>query len=111
MSMKVTIKDNFPQYLVRSIAQSQVAVRNMANDVVRLSKMQVPLDTGRLQSTGRYTGGGNHYIVSYSTPYARRWHFENANFKHGRKTHYLSDPAKMVGTVAATYFRAARALR
>ena len=108
--MKVTVTDRFPQYQVRAIAQSQLAVRAMANDIIRLSKMQVPLDTGRLQSTGKYTGSGNHYVVSYATPYARRWHFEPANFKHGRKTHYLSDPAAMVGRQAATYFRSARAL-
>lgn len=108
MSVSVKVINRIPQYQQKSKVAARLALRNMANDVIRLSKMQVPLDTGRLQSTGKFVGvSPDHITISYATPYARRWHFENANFKHGRKSHYLSDPAKLVSSKAAEYFRGA----
>lgn len=108
--MSARVKNRFPMYQAKAIARSQLTLRAMANDIVRLSKMQVPIDTGRLQSSGHYTGGGKSYTISYATPYARRWHFEDANFQRGRKSHYLSDPAELIGRGAAAYFKASRAL-
>lgn len=100
----VTIKDSFPEYTARSIAKGRVAIRRMAADIHNLSKTQVPYESGALSKSGQLRQEGSNYIVSYATAYSRRWHFERANFRHGRKDHYLSDPAKMVAAVGASYF-------
>lgn len=105
--LSVTVKDSFPEYTARSIAKSKVALRRMAADIHNLSKTQVPYRTGALSKSGQLRQEGNNYIISYATPYSRRWHFERANFRHGRKDHYLSDPAKLVAGSAMTYFNGA----
>lgn len=56
------------------------------------SRKQVPLDTGALSRSGMVSIDGLAATVSYDTPYAVRWHEEQANFQHGRKNKYLEDP-------------------
>lgn len=106
--MNVTVIDRFPQYRAKSLAASQVSMRRMAADIMRLSKVQVPYDTGRLSKSQELRQNGtNSWTISYRTPYARRWHFERARFQHGRKNRYLSDPTITVGRSATTYFQGA----
>lgn len=107
MAVSVKVIDNFIPYGVRSIAAATIATRRMAADIHNLSKTQVPYDTGALSKSGQLRQQGSNFIISYSTPYSRRWHFESANFKHGRKRFYLSDPAKMVAAQAPSYYRGA----
>ena len=57
------------------------------------SRQQVPLDSGELMESGTVESDGESVSVSYNTPYAIRWHEEQANFQHGRKNKYLEDPA------------------
>lgn len=75
------------------------AIQDIANEVLRLSQMEVPHDTGFLQSTGHKEDTGTdeepEAIVGYNTVYAARLH-ENPqyNFQGGRKGKYLEDPIK-----------------
>lgn len=62
--------------------------------LARHSKEQVPLDSGALKSSCEVdvSPDGMQGTVSYDTPYACRWHEEDANFQRGRKKKYLEDP-------------------
>lgn len=82
------------------------ALNNIADELLRLSNSQVPLDTGRLSSSGKVQDGKNEkeVIVGYHTKYAARLH-ENPqyNFRNGRKGKYLEDPLKQNMTKWARY--------
>lgn len=67
-------------------------VRACANMLLEESRKQVPLDTGALSRSGMVDSDGLAATVSYDTPYAVRWHEEQANFQRGRKNKYLEDP-------------------
>lgn len=69
----------------------------VADEILRLSALQVPLDTGALQNSGRVDLYPTHrYVeVGYHTPYASRLHeHPEYNFQNGRKGKYLEDPIK-----------------
>ena len=68
------------------------AVRAGANYILDESRKQVPIDTGALSRSGSVDVDGNIAVISYDTPYAVRWHEEQANFQRGRKNKYLEDP-------------------
>jgi hypothetical protein len=74
----------------------QRPIREVALEIVRLSGFEVPLDTGRLQSTGHTEDtSGTAVLVGYNTPYAARLHeHPEYNFQRGRKGKYLEDPIK-----------------
>ena len=67
--------------------------------LARHSKEQVPLDTGMLKASCEVdvSADGKQGTVSYDTPYACRWHEEQANFQRGRKNKYLEDPLNDAG--------------
>lgn len=96
---KVTIVDKSDQFIAANRTMLDREFGIAAAEIERLSKMQVPQDTGRLQSTGYHERVAEmKFRIRYNTPYARRWHFETppGGFQHGRKSHYLSDPAQTV---------------
>lgn len=96
---KVTLIDKSPQFIRENEAVIDREFGIAAIDIERLSKMQVPQETSRLQNTGYHERvGPMKYRLNYNTPYARRWHFETPpnGFKNGRKSHYLSDPATTI---------------
>lgn len=68
-----------------------------ANEILRISVREVPLDTGRLQNSGvvEDLSGEIGHIIAYDTAYAAKMH-ENPqfNFQNGRKGKYLEDPVK-----------------
>ena len=72
--------------------KAERAVRAAANYVLDESRKQVPIDTGALSRSGAVSSEGNIAAVSYDTPYAIRWHEQQANFQRGRKNKYLEDP-------------------
>lgn len=77
----------------RALAQSTPPGLYAAGQVVaRDSGQQVPIDTGALLRSQAVTVGDQSVTISYDTPYAIRWHEENANFQRGRKRKYLEDP-------------------
>lgn len=84
------------------------AIQDIANEALRLSQMEVPHDTGFLQSTGHKEDTGTdetpEAIVGYNTVYAARLH-ENPqyHFKNGRKGKYLEDPIKKNLSVFQNY--------
>ena len=72
------------------------AVVAVANELLRLSQLEVPHDEGTLQNSGHTERDGDDALVGYNTPYAARLH-ENPQyrFKKGRKGKYLEKPLKM----------------
>jgi len=71
-------------------------VKQIADEVLRLSQFEVPHDTGLLQNSGHVEPDGEiDQIVGYNKVYAARLH-ENPqyNFQKGRKGKYLEDPIK-----------------
>lgn len=72
---------------------SEQAARDAAQALLDESAKQVPHDTGALELSGTVDSEPGHATVSYDTPYAVRWHENNANFQRGRKMKYLEDPA------------------
>jgi len=73
--------------------------------VKSISQREVPLDEGSLMKScyimskisktkidGSISYGGGSGTGIPRIPYAVRWHFEDANFQHGRKNNYLKDP-------------------
>lgn len=98
---KVTITDNSGRFIDANAQAIDRVLGVAAIDIERLSKMQVPHDTGRLQNTGYHNKLDlMKYRISYNTPYARRWEFETppGGFKQGRKSRYLRDPAELVAS-------------
>lgn len=67
-------------------------IRDCANLLLEESRKQVPIDFGTLSRSGIVDSKGLQATVSYDTPYAARWHENDANFQHGRKKKYLEDP-------------------
>lgn len=70
----------------------EAGVRACANLLLDEARKQVPLDTGALSRSGMVDSDGLQATVSFDTPYAVRWHEEQANFQRGRKNKYLEDP-------------------
>jgi hypothetical protein len=69
----------------------------VAEELMRLSQLEVPHDTGMLQNSGevKYTVGELEAEVSYNRVYAARLHeHPEYNFQKGRKGKYLEDPMK-----------------
>lgn len=71
-------------------------VNAIADELLRLSQIEVPHDVGTLQNTGHVEPEEEGAIVGYNTVYAARLH-ENPQYKFqkGRKGKYLEDPLKM----------------
>jgi len=76
---------------------SKTALKKIANEVLRLSTMEVPHDTGALETSGHTESGSSEFerLVGYNKVYAARLH-ENPqySFQGGRKGKYLEDPIK-----------------
>lgn len=73
------------------------AVREACDDLLSVSRDEVPYDQGGLSNSGKVTvaGSGSEVegAVSYDTPYAARQHEEVGwNHQDGRKAKYLGDP-------------------
>jgi len=77
-----------------------------ANELLRLSLREVPIDTGHLQSTGKKSQKDLEATVSYNTPYAVKVH-EHPEYKfgNGRKGKYLEDPFKRNETLFVNLIR------
>ncbi|MCO7196897.1 minor capsid protein [Pseudonocardia sp. McavD-2-B] len=70
--------------------------------LLSVSRMEVPIEEGTLERSGRATVDQASYTaaVSYDTPYAVRQH-EELGYRHdsGRKAKYLEDPLNREGQV------------
>jgi len=80
----------------------KVAVMEMADTLLLLSREEVPLDTGRLSGSGFTKPVGNEGWVIYNTEYASYQHegmrrdgtHVVMHYQGGRKKKYLEDPMK-----------------
>lgn len=81
------------------------ALNVVADELLRLSQLEVPFDSGHLLQSGNTEPGNEEYLVGYNTPYAAKMH-ENPQFrfKNGRKGKYLEDPMKKNLSVFRNYF-------
>lgn len=88
--------DNIIKTVVTSVYDATVS---MMDEVEMESQAQVPHDTGTLQNSARREEKLNTFtvkqILSYNTPYAKKWEYKSANFQKGRKSRYLRDPLEV----------------
>lgn len=77
------------------LLQNRKALREIGNEILRLSTFEVPHDKGLLQASGHLEMGKEEALVGYNKVYAARLH-ENPQFRFqkGRKGKYLEDPIK-----------------
>lgn len=83
------------------------AVTDVAYEVLRLSALEVPLDTGMLLTSGSVqpSHDDKEKLVGYNKVYAGRLHeHPEYHFRNGRKGKYLEDPIKMNLRVFQSYF-------
>lgn len=74
-------------------ATKKLSLFDIANEILRLSQAEVPLDKGTLQNSGNVEDFGDYMIIGYHTPYAARLHeHPEYHFQRGRKGKYLEDP-------------------
>lgn len=70
-------------------------LKMVGDEILRLSSVEVPFDTGVLLGSGRVDAKGDQVEVGYHTRYAHRLHeHPEYNFRNGRKGKYLEDPIK-----------------
>lgn len=79
------------------------ALMEMADALLALARLEVPHDSGRLQTTGNAYWDGDSSAVAFDTDYASYVHegiradgtHRIRNYQKGRKKKYLEDPLKM----------------
>lgn len=78
--------DDFTQMLAKRGLQENGAVqRYIDSEVLRLCDPYVPRLSGDLIDSGEISTVIGSGVVEYNTPYARRWHYEPANFSGAPK--------------------------
>ena len=82
-------------FLQQSKSAAKFSLEDVANEILRLSEIEVPLDKGTLQNSGNVQDVEDGYIIGYHTPYAARLHeHPEYHFQRGRKGKYLEDPIR-----------------
>lgn len=77
-------------------------IKQVADEILRLSQFEVPHDTGLLQNSGHVEADGDGQIVGYNKVYAAYQHegrrsdgsYVITNYQKGRKGKFLEDPIK-----------------
>lgn len=93
-----TVKDDQVQLNLKNLSKAldrgvPKALLDVGYEILRLSQMEVPHDTGNLQNSGTVEEVNGNVIVGYHTPYAARMHeHPEYHFQKGRKGKYLEDP-------------------
>jgi len=98
-SLKIDDKDFQDQVmLLESVVfpnATKQALRDIGNEIIRLSTFEVPFDIGTLEGTGHIEPDGDGYLVGYNTIYAAYLHeHPEFDFQDGRAAKYLEDPIK-----------------
>ena len=95
---------NGDQIISNVIYESTNAIYDSLEVIGTISDSQIPLNEGTLKASktikrqyssnpkGSISYGGGRGTGKPKIPYAVRWHYEQANFQHGRKRFYLRDP-------------------
>jgi len=100
--MKVTVELNTSKYLklLDNINKkldntSERALQRMGQELLKKSKLEVPIDTGKLKSSGKVKSSKKDEVtVGYYTKYAAIIHEKKSlNLKNGKEK-YLEDPLK-----------------
>lgn len=88
------------------VATQQIrALKVIADEILRLSQLEVPFKSGHLLQSGNTQQRDDYYIVGYNTPYAAKMHeHPEYNFSNGRKGKYLEDPMKLNLAVFREFF-------
>lgn len=111
MALKIDIDDKDFQDMLNRLGKSfddmgKRVLMEMADALLVLSRLEVPHDTGRLQSSGNAYWDGDGSAVAYDTDYAAYMHEGFAknsktgrlmvvqSYQKGRKKKYLEDPLK-----------------
>ena len=109
----VTVKNNIKKFAAKASAAADMVLSGMGVDILRLSKQQVPVDKGQLQSSGILERAGKlQYRIVYNKKYARFQH-EGGDDKRrvrrytypGKKSHFLSDPANIIKQNQGNYLK------
>jgi hypothetical protein len=111
--MAVTVKNNIKKFFAKAENAADMVLSGMAVDILRMSKQQVPVDKGQLQSSGILEKQGKlKYRIVYNKKYARFQHAGGDDKRRvrrytypGKKSHYLSDPADSVKSKQGTYLK------
>ena len=98
--IKNTITPNLKKLLSVDLRQQWGYI--CSGELLRLSRMQVPFDSGRLSQSGNVKKFGRVWGTSYNTKYALYQHEGIRkdgsrmvrNWRNGRKGKYLEDPLK-----------------
>lgn len=108
MALKIDIDDSDFQKVLNQLSKQldeigKTALMEMADALLALSRLEVPHDSGRLQTTGNAFWDVDTSAVAYDTDYASYVHegvradgsHRIRNYQKGRKKKYLEDPLKM----------------
>lgn len=87
---------NKTKQLMNKVERTKMrALSDAADELLRLSQFEVPLDKSRLMNSGTTEPEDDYYLVGYNTPYAARLHeHPEYKFQNGRKGKYLEGPLK-----------------
>lgn len=92
------------EFLRKMKLAKRKAVRDVAEEILRLSTFEVPHDKGLLQNSGHYVMEAEAAVVGYNKVYAARLHeHPEYRFQKGRKGKYLEDPIKRNLAVFRSY--------
>lgn len=108
MALKIDIDDSDFQKTLDALTKQldsigRGALMDMADALLTLARLEVPHDTGRLQTTGNAYWDGDSSAVAFDTDYASYVHegiradgtHRIRNYQKGRKKKFLEDPLKM----------------
>jgi hypothetical protein len=90
-------------------------LERVANELLRLSQLEVPHDKGSLQNSGQVAPEPGGFIVGYNKVYAAYQHegvrfdgtYPIKRYQKGRKGKYLEDPMKRNNNVFMNYIKEA----
>lgn len=111
MSIKITgqstVLANIKKAMNKMEDNSETALTNLGNKILRESRDESPFDVGTLMKTSKMTKTGKlERTLSYNTPYAVRMHeHPEYNFQNGRKGKYLEDPLKANTSSAVSFLK------
>lgn len=96
------------EFAAKMMGKMMPALRDVGDEILRLSAREVPHDIGLLQaSAGRIDGPGKETVtIGYNKSYAAKMHeHPEYHFQKGRKGKYLEDPIKNNTTVFLGYIK------
>ena len=100
-----------------------MGLSNMGVDMLRLMKVTAPHDKGGLESAGEIRRRGlRKFRIIFAKAYARRWEFDEditdrlgrhykapTQFKKGKKSRFMRDPAHTIAAKGDRYLKEASA--